>query len=152
MLKKEMDEIENLVSIINKNITFFDEIYKEGNQYEVPSVAKIQGMMWKGKADIVTDNAVIDLKTTGDIHKFKYSAKAYNYDSQCYIYQELFGKPLVFFAIDKTTGVLGIFRPTEDFVRGGEAKVARAIEVYNKYFSDNPTDDIVNYYIDDFLL
>jgi CO dehydrogenase/acetyl-CoA synthase alpha subunit len=48
--------------------------------------------------------------------------------------------------------VLGIFRPTEDFVRGGEAKVTRAIEVYNKYFSDNPTDDIVNYYIDDFLL
>lgn len=152
MLKKEMDEIENLVGVINKNITFFEEIYKDGNQYEVPSIAKIQGMMWKGKADIVTDNAVIDLKTTGDIHKFKYSAKAYNYDSQCYIYQELFGKPLVFFAIDKTTGVLGIFRPTEDFVRGGEAKVARAIEVYNKYFSDNPTDDIVNYYIDDFLL
>lgn len=152
MLKKEMDEIENLVSIINKNITFFDEIYKEGNQYEVPAVKQIQGKMWKGKADIVTDNAVIDLKTTGDIHKFKYSAKAYNYDSQCYLYQELFGKPLVFFAIDKMTGVLGIFRPTEDFVRGGEAKVGRAIEVFDKYFSDSPTDDIVNYYIDEFLL
>jgi hypothetical protein len=64
----------------------------------------------------------------------------------------LFGKPLVFFAIDKTTGVLGIFRPTEEFVRGGEAKVTRAIEVFDKYFSDSPTDDIVNYYIDEFLL
>lgn len=152
MLKKEMTEIENLVKIINGNIAFYDEIYKQGNQYEVPSIKMIQGMMWKGKADIVTDNSVIDLKTTGDIHKFKYSAKAYNYDSQCYIYQELFGKPLVFYVIDKTTGVLGIFRPTEDFVKGGEQKVARAIEVFNKYFGENPTDDIVNYCIDEYLL
>jgi hypothetical protein len=63
----------------------------------------------------------------------------------------LFGKPLVFYAIDKTTKVLGIFRPTEEFIKSGEEKVARAIEVYNKYFGDNPTDDIVNYYIDEYL-
>jgi len=151
MLKKEMVEIENLVSIINGNIAFFEEIYKDGNEYEVPAVAEIQGMIWKGKADIVTNDSVIDLKTTGDIHKFKWSAKTYNYDSQCYIYQQLFGKPLVFYVIDKSTGVLGIFRPTEDFVRGGELKVARAIEVYNKYFSATPSDDISNYYIDEFL-
>lgn len=151
MLQKEKEEVERLVSIINGNISFFEEIYKEGNQYEIPAVADIQGMMWKGKADIVTDNAVIDLKTTSDIHKFKWSAKSYNYDSQCYIYQQLFGKPLVFYVIDKSTGVLGIFRPTEDFVKGGEAKVARAIEVYNKYFSSTPSDDISNYYIDEFL-
>lgn len=152
MLKKEMDEIQNLVNIIKGNIAFYDEIYRAGNQFEVPEVAEIQGMMWKGKADIVTDDSVIDLKTTSDIHKFKYTAKSYNYDSQCYIYQQLFGKPLVFYVIDKGTGVLGIFRPTEDFVKGGEVKVGKAIEVYNKYFSSNPTDDIVNYYIDEYLL
>lgn len=152
MLKKEMVEIENLVKIINANITFYDEIYKDGNQYEVPAVGEIQGMMWKGKADIVTNDAVIDLKTTSDIHKFKWSAKSYNYDSQCYIYQQLFGKPLVFYVIDKGTGVLGVFRPTDDFVKSGEAKVGRAIEVFNKYFSKTPTDDIANYYIDEYLL
>lgn len=152
MLKKEQVEIENLVKIINGNIAFYDELYKSGNEYEVPAIGMIQGMNWKGKADIVTDNAVIDLKTTSDIHKFKWSAKAYNYDSQCYIYQELFGKPLVFYVIDKGTGVLGIFRPTEDFVRSGEAKVSRAIEVFSKYFGNAPTDDIVNYYIDEYLL
>lgn len=152
MLKKEQDEIQNLVAIIKGNIAFYDEIFKAGNQYETPAVAEIQGMMWKGKADIVTDNSVIDLKTTSDIHKFKYSAKSYNYDSQCYIYQQLFGKPLVFYVIDKGTGVLGIFRPTEDFVKGGETKVGRAIEVYNKYFSSTPSDDIANYYIDEYLL
>ena len=36
-------------------------------------------------------------------------------------------------------------------IRGGEVKVARAIEVYNKYFSATPSDDISNYYIDEFL-
>lgn len=151
MLKKEMEDIENLVKIINGNITFFEEIYKEGNQYEVPSVAEIQGKMWKGKADIITDTMIIDLKTTGDIDKFKWNAKKYNYDSQCYIYQKLFGKPLVFFAIDKTTGVLGIFRPSEEFVLSGEVKVMRAIEIHDKYFGSNPTDNIENYYIDEYL-
>lgn len=151
MLQKEVEEIQKLVSIINGNIAFFEELYKSGNQYEVPAIGEIQGMMWKGKADIVTDEIIIDLKTTSDIDKFKWNAKKYNYDSQCYIYQMLFGKPLVFYAIDKATGVLGIFRPTEEFIKSGEEKVGRAIEVYNKYFGDNPTDDIDNYYIDEYL-
>lgn len=151
LLQKEVEDIQRLVGIINGNIAFFEELYKKGNQYEVPAIAEIQGMMWKGKADIITDNAIIDLKTTSDIDKFKWNAKKYNYDSQCYIYQMLFGKPLVFYAIDKVTGVLGIFRPTEEFIKSGEEKVGRAIEVFNKYFGDNPTDDIENYYIDEYL-
>lgn len=151
MLQKEKEEIEKLVGVINGNIAFFEELYKKGNQYEIPAIAEIQGMMWKGKADIVTDNAIIDLKTTSDIYKFRWNAKKYNYDSQCYIYQMLFGKPLVFYVIDKTTQMLGIFRPTDEFVRSGEEKVGKAIEVFNKYFGTNPTDDIVNYYIDEYL-
>ena len=151
MLKKEVEEVQHLVSLMKGNITFYDEIYQDGNQFELPSVGEIQGMMWKGKADIVTADCIIDLKTTSDINKFKWSAKAYNYDSQCYIYQQLFGKPLVFYVVDKETGQLGVFRPTENFIKGGEMKVARAIEVYNKYFGENPTDDIINYYIDETL-
>lgn len=151
LLKKEVEEMERLVSIMKGNITFFEEIYKDGNQYEVPNVGEIQGMMWKGKADIVTDTMVIDLKTTSDINKFRYSAKSYNYDSQCYIYQMLFGKPLVFYVVDKLTGQLGVFKPTDEFVGGGAIKVGRAIEVYNKYFSKNPSDDIANYFIEENL-
>jgi len=151
MLKKEKDEIERLVSIMRGNILFYDAIYQDGNQFEVPMVGEIHGMMWKGKADIVTDSMIIDLKTTSDIQKFKWSAKAYNYDSQCYIYQQLFNKPLVFYVIDKGTGQLGIFRPSENFIKGGEWKVQKAIKVFNTYFSDTKTDDIANYYIDETL-
>lgn len=151
LLTKEVEEIKNLVSVMKSNILFYDEIYRPNNIYEQPMIAEIKGMQWKGKADIVTDDSIIDLKTTSDINKFKWSAKAYNYDSQCYIYQQLFGKPLVFYVIDKATAQLGIFRPSENFIRGGELKVEKAIEVYNKYFSPNPTDDIANYYIDETL-
>jgi hypothetical protein len=151
MLKKEKDEVENLVKIIRGNIQFYDDIYADGNQYEVPAVADIKGMMWKGKADIVGNEIVIDLKTTSDINKFKYSARLYNYDSQCYIYQTLFNKPLVFYVIDKLSGQLGIFRPSDEFIKSGEAKVEKAIEVFNRYFGETPTDDIANYYIDEVL-
>ena len=151
MLKKEQDEIKKLVSIMKGNIQFYDDIYSSGNQFEVPAVAEIQGMNWKGKADIVGKDFIIDLKTTSDIHKFKWSAKSYNYDSQCYIYQQLFRRPLAFYVIDKGTGQLGIYRPTESFIKGGEAKVARAIEIYNRFFGEKPQDDIANYYIDETL-
>jgi len=151
LLTKEKEEIERLVGIMKANIQFYDDIYAEGNRYEVPAITELFGMQWKGKADIVGDNFIIDLKTTSDIQKFKWSAKSYNYDSQAYIYQILFGRPLVFYVIDKGTGQLGIFRPTEEFVQGGEAKVVRAVEIFNKYFGEAPTDIIDNYYIDEML-
>lgn len=151
MLKKEMDEIKSLVSVMKSNIQFYDNIYATGNQFEVPAVGIIHDMNWKGKADIVHNDFIIDLKTTSDIKKFKYSARAYNYDSQAYIYMQLFGKPLVFYVIDKETKQLGIFRTTDEFIKSGEAKVIYAIEVYNKYFGPNATDDINNAYIDQVL-
>jgi hypothetical protein len=151
MLKKEMEEIVDLVGIMKGNMNFYMDIYGEGNAYEEPMVKEIKGVMWKGKADIVTPTMIIDLKTTSDINKFKYTAKSYNYDSQCYIYQQLFGKPLVFYVVDKITGQLGMFRPTENFIRGGELKVEKAIEVYKKFFAEDSEDDILNYYIDETL-
>lgn len=151
LLKKEILDIEHLVSVMKGNITFYDEIYKDGNEFEVPAFADIQGTMWKGKADIVGTEMLIDLKTTSDINKFKYSAKSYNYDSQCYIYQQLFGKPLVFFVIDKITSQLGIFKPSDDFIHGGEHKVTKALKVYRKYFGQEPTDSIENYFVFDTL-
>ena len=94
---------------------------------------------------------VIDLKTTSKIEDFRWSARKYNYDSQCYIYQKLFGKPLIFVVIDKTNSMMGIYRPTEEFVRNGEDKVERAIEVYNKFYSKDATSEIETFYYDEFL-
>ena len=151
MLEKEGEEIRGCVDNMIQNLSFFEGIRQEGNLYEVPAIKEIHGMWWKGKADIVCDDKLIDLKTTSNIFDFKWSARKYNYDSQCFIYQELFGKPLVFYVVDKTNGMLGIYRPTQEFIKRGEEKVIAAIEVYKKFFGDNPTELIEYYYIDELL-
>jgi hypothetical protein len=151
LLKSEVDDIQALVKVMTSNYSFFEKIYQEGNKFEEPAIGMIKDMMWKGKADIVATDCLIDLKTTSNIQDFKWSARKYNYDSQCYIYQQLFGKPLVFYVIDKITHQMGVFEPTADFLSRGEEKVERAIEVYNKFFSENPTENIDNYFIKDYL-
>jgi hypothetical protein len=105
--------------------------------------------MWKGKADVVnpSEGLVIDLKTTQNIDDFYWSAKKNNYDSQAYIYQMLFGYPVLFLVAEKGTGRLGIFNASEDFLRGGEDKVERALEVYHKFYGDNASEDINNFFI-----
>jgi hypothetical protein len=149
LLTKEVEEMNRLTKVMLSNIDFFDLIKAEENIYEEPAIGKVKGLMWKGKADIVASDCLIDLKTTSDINKFKWSARDYNYDSQAYIYELLFGKPLIFLVIDKSTGALGKFTPSEDFLVRGEEKVEKAIEVYDKFFNPKKENyNINNYYID----
>lgn len=147
LLDKELLEIQSWVDTMLSNYDFFNDIRHSDNKYEVPAVKEIGGVMWKGKADIVHPNMLIDLKTTGNINDFKWSARKYNYDSQAYIYEQLFGKPLMFYVIDKTSRMLGIFKPTVDTLDRGKEKVIKAIDVYNKFFADNSPESIDNYFI-----
>ena len=151
MLEKEGQEIRDCVDAMKQNLPFFEGIRQEDNEYEVPSIKTIHGIEWKGKADIVCKDKLIDLKTTGSISEFKWSARKYNYDSQCFIYQELFGRPLEFYVVDKSSKQLGIYKPSQEFVDRGEQKVLKAIEVYKKFFSDKATDDINEFYIQEIL-
>ena len=109
-------------------------------EYEVPMIKEIEGVMWKGKADIINheEKLVIDLKTTGDIDRFQWSAKKFNYDSQAYIYRELFGYEMLFIAIDKKTHQIGMFDCSPKFYESGKEKVIKAIEVYDLFYK---TDD-----------
>jgi hypothetical protein len=120
----------------------------ENVDYEVPGIAEIEGVMWKGKADILnhSEKLIIDLKTTSNILDFKYSAKKYNYDSQAYIYKHLFGYDLIFIAIDKGTNQIGIFDCSEEFLARGKDKVEKAVEAYNLFYN-NPDFVPENYFI-----
>ena len=151
LLEKEKDEVQRLVDKMLSNFTLHEDIRHEKCVYELPAVKEIAGEMWKGKADIVHPDMVIDLKTTADIQNFKWSAKKYNYDSQAFLYQELFGRPLVFYVICKTTGMLGVFEPSPQFIEGGESKVRRAVEVYRKFYGKNPSEDIDTYFLNEIL-
>ena len=151
MLDKEKAKIDSAVLIMKHNLEFFEDIYDDANEFEVPAVQEVMGMMWKGKADVVGKEFLIDLKTTGNIKDFKYSAKKYNYDSQAYLYQQFFDKPMVFYVVDKLTFELGIYHPSQTFLMNGKEKVERAIEVYNKFYGENAKEDIENYIIKEIL-
>ena len=111
-------------------------------QYEVPGVTELFGNMWKGKADIVNhdEKLVIDLKTTSDIDRFKWSASKFNYDSQAYIYSKLFGYEMLFIVIDKTTHQIGMFDCSPQFYEKGEEKVSKASEAYDLFYKTKDFD------------
>jgi hypothetical protein len=147
LLRNECDNLDEMVRVIKSNFFFYDNIYRDGNVYEEPAIMELFGHKFKGKADIVTDDIIIDIKTTSKISDFRWSAKKYNYDSQSYLYQQFFDKPLVFYVIDKGTHELGVFEPSAEFLLGGREKVLRAIEVYEKFFGDSAKEDINNFFI-----
>ncbi len=151
MLEKEKVEIDKAISVMKNNLEFFEDIYDTDNKFEVPAIHEVMGMMWKGKADIVAKDFIIDLKTTGNIKDFKYSARKYNYDSQAYLYQQFFDKPVAFYVVDKSTLELGIYHPSQTFLSNGKEKVEKAIEVYNKFYSKDAEEDIENYIIKEIL-
>tara|TARA_R100000458_G_C8222799_1_gene206641 strand:+ start:92 stop:829 length:738 start_codon:yes stop_codon:yes gene_type:complete len=151
MLAKEKEEINKAISTMKTNLEFHDAIYDEDNEFEVPAIHELMGLKWKGKADIVGKDMIIDLKTTSNIKDFKYSARKYNYDSQAYLYQQFFDKPLVFYVVDKLSLELGVFYPSTKFLDNGKEKVERAVEVYNKFFSEDAEENIETYIIKETL-
>jgi len=149
LLQHEVDMIENLTDKMLSNQICFDLIRNERNEYEKPGICEIEGAMWKGKADIINhdEKLVVDLKTTADLSKFKYSASKYNYDSQAYIYSKLFGYEMVFIAIDKNTQQIGIFDCSPQFYERGKDKVERAVQAYELFYKSegfDPTQYFIN--------
>jgi len=119
-----------------------DPVFKKCVEYEKPGITKLFGNKWKGKADIINhdEQLVIDLKTTADIDKFKWSANKFNYDSQAYIYSKLFGYEMLFIVIDKSTHQIGMFDCSPEFYERGEDKVRRASEAYDLFYNTKEFD------------
>jgi len=148
LLQHEVDQIELMTEKVLENDVCKDLIRGINVDYEKPGITELEGLQWKGKADIVNhdEKLVIDLKTTADLNKFRWSASKYNYDSQAYIYSKLFGYEFVFIAIDKTTHQIGIFDCSSEFYERGKDKVQRASEQY-KLFYKNEDFDAKQYFI-----
>jgi hypothetical protein len=146
LLQHEVDTIELMrEKVLSNNIC--NELIRGSDfertvDYEVPMITELFGNQWKGKADIVNheEKLVIDLKTTADIEKFKWSASKYNYDSQAYIYSKLFGYEMLFIVIDKATHNIGMFDCSPEFYERGEDKVRRAAEAYDLFYKTKDFD------------
>jgi len=146
LLQHEVDQIELMREKILNNKICKEFIQGTNNksqiEYEVPGIIELEGNWWKGKADIVNhdEKLIIDLKTTSDINRFKSSSYRYNYDSQAYIYKNIFGYDFLFIAIDKTTHQIGIFDCSDRFYESGMDKVKRATEVYDLFYKTDGFD------------
>ena len=153
--KSEAQEIHEMVDWFMekdnpKTIAIKEHLFDFGAKYEVPMIGDIMGAekpIFKGKADCISNDIIIDLKSTSDINKFIQNAPYFFYDSQAFIYQQLFSMPIVFFVIGKqkkqygTTNEdyfdIGVFNVSPEFIAKGREKVEHAMVHYERYFSPN---------------
>tara|TARA_R110000824_G_scaffold234004_2_gene422436 strand:- start:11147 stop:11908 length:762 start_codon:yes stop_codon:yes gene_type:complete len=144
LLQSELDEIKPILERTKANSMFMELLQgnvKEG-EIEQPMIKKLFGVWFKAKADRINNacNIVIDIKTTSDITKFKSSFFTYGYDTQAYIYQQLFNKEVVFLVIDKKTGQLGHYSVSPHILAQAEEKVKRAIQIRDMYYISKTED------------
>ena len=139
LLQHEVDKIELMREAVMDNKICRDLI---SGDFEVPGYTEILGNKWKGKADVINheEKLIIDLKTTSDIEKFRWSASKFNYDSQAYIYSNLFGYEMLFMVIDKETLQIGLFDCSPDFYNSGEDKVRKATDAYELFYKTEDFD------------
>lgn len=152
LIPKDIDLLTEMAEVLAANDEITDVLNRA--EKEVPMVMEICGEWWKGKADAVNheDKLIIDLKTTSNIANFKASASKFNYDSQAFIYRQLFGYDFAFVVIDKKTLQTGFFNCSDDFYKSGREKVIEAVHSYRMHFKNNDEEpDFSNYLIVDTL-
>jgi hypothetical protein len=145
---KERGEAERLVDAFYRNEHAKELITKA--EFEIPAIDNVSAgdftMPFRGKADVLATNRIVDLKTTTNIKDFSWSANKYGYDVQCYLYCNLFNKEykdFYFLVLDKGSLDIGIFNCSEEFYFRGEEKVEKALNLYNKFFIEGA--DLDNY-------
>ena len=146
MLTKDVENIDAMIEAMMGNDACRELVRGAGKspniEYELPGIAELEGLMWKGKADIVNHDLklIIDLKTTSSINSFQWSANKYNYDSQAYVYSKLFGYDFMFIVVDKKTHQVGIFDCSQEFLERGAEKVKRASDIFRLFYEDESFD------------
>ena len=147
-LQKEYDQLMFLVDKFQSNKHVDELMLGKNVEYEVPIVGSLfsEDILWKGKADVVNGDLIIDIKTTSNLKSFGKTVKPYNYDSQAFIYSTLFAKNFKFIAVDKNTGVIGIFDVSPYTIADGEMKANIAEDKYIEYFVKQ-TEEIQNHTI-----
>ena len=151
---KEKRDAERLADALLENNRAIE--FLEDSSFEIPEIGYVQGMPFRGKADILNRDLICDIKTTTDIKNFSYAARRYGYDVQAYLYCELFNKhhlDFAFLVLDKTSLDIAEYRVSEEFYNSGQKKVAEAISIYKKYienkdlFGSEIVEELDNYYI-----
>ena len=134
-LTKERSAAERLTDAIFRNEAALQLL--TDSELEVPEIAMLEGLPFRGKADIIQGDTIIDYKTSADLSSFQHSCYKYSYELQAYMYLRMFNKKkFTFLVIDKGSTDIGIFETTEDFIARGEEKFHRAVGDYKYFFQD----------------
>jgi hypothetical protein len=122
-------------------------------EFEVPMIGDIMGFPFRGKADVLGKNRIVDLKSTTDIRAFPLLGYANILMKYSAIFiANLFGidyKDFVFLAVDKKSLDIAIYHCSQEFYHAGEQKVEAALEVYDTYFLQAA--DLDQYYLEGIL-
>lgn len=119
----------------------------EDCDYEVSGVGMIEDLPFRAKADAITKDRslIIDLKTTSvDLNDWHWSAKKFKYALQAALYLRIFGaEQFIFVVIDKNTKDIGIFTCSDAFLEGGQQDIDAAIKVYQDYFLQPNSEELI---------
>ena len=132
-LEKEKKDAERLTDALLRNEEALQLINK--SEFEVPAIEMLDGFAVRGKADILKEGHIIDIKSSSDLSSFRYSADKYGYDLQAYLYTRLFNvDKMTFLVIDKGSCDIGVFEASKDFIARGKDKYRQAIDLYKYFF------------------
>lgn len=137
LLEKDVARLNTMIDATLTDIEAYPYIRNENVDYEKPAYTIINDLPFKGKADIVNHDMklIVDLKTTADISSFEDKITMWNYDSQAYIYEQLFGYDFTWIAVCKKTNKVQVVNNTEEYRKSGRDKVNRASEIYKEWFT-----------------
>ena len=130
---------------------------------EQPVIADLHGHQFKGKADLITTDesgqyVIIDFKTTsGNPSDFnKWTLDSFGYNSQAYLYKEMFGMNFKFIFIGKkpkedSEGKIYYdvceITPSDETLDMGRMRVMEALADYERYYGEGATEDVRASYI-----
>ena len=74
LLQHEVDQLEVMIDKVLANDVCRGLIRPIDGEYELPGITEIDGIAWKGKADIINrdDGLIVDLKTTAKLDDFRW--------------------------------------------------------------------------------
>lgn len=150
--QKEKDYVEWLIRKLANN-EIIQSIMKDAD-VEVPMIRMFDEFAIRGKADILTDDCIYDLKTTiAPTESFaKWEVDKKNYDLQAFIYCRLFKKDkFKFITLNKNNRDVGIVNVPAEVLSRGETKFNLALKAYKEMFYKKTLEE-TEYVLDQYIL
>lgn len=114
-------------------------------EVEVPAIKELLGIPIRGKADMIDNECLYDLKTTRvNPSGFNWwKVRDMNYDLQAFIYCQLFERDyFAWIPLNKMNSRVGIRYASRELIESGEEKFYKAIEVYKTKFQGKTIEEI----------